>query len=90
MRLGPGVPGLEPGLSFAGIDRWTMTIQRLPNKPSCRKRISRVLEQEMAAALSLRRLRLQVQPTYDATLFNTWPQLKLSFTRMLRRTVRRQ
>ena len=52
VRLGPGVPGLEPGLSFAGIDRWTMAIQRLPNKPSRRKKISRVLEQEMAAALA--------------------------------------
>ena len=39
VRLGPGVPGLEPGLNFAGIDKWTMAIEGGQNKPSWRRKI---------------------------------------------------
>ena len=29
LRLGPGVPGLDPGFNFAGIDKWTIGAPKL-------------------------------------------------------------
>jgi hypothetical protein len=31
LRLGPGVPGLDPGFNFEGMDRWTIVLAWPPN-----------------------------------------------------------